>query len=110
MCQNKFRFERRSPLNDQILTIDARRRATVIVIRVTVPANISRVTDTLVGIHSIDTTTLEEGEMNALFIFNPYKEVESNFSQDRVRGGTSRKIIIPVFRVELPYSELGNVG
>lgn len=48
--------------------------------------------------------------MNEIFIFNPYKEVESNFSQDRVRGGTSRKIIIPVFRVELPYSELGNVG
>lgn len=59
-CKKKNRFERRSLFNDQILTIDTRRGTTVIVIGVTVPANISRVTATLVGIHSIDTTTLEE--------------------------------------------------
>lgn len=88
VCKNIFRFERRPLLNDQILTIDARRRITVIVIGVTVPPNISRVTDTFVGIYSIDTTTFEE-EMNTLFILNPYKEVEGNFSQDRVRGDKS---------------------
>ena len=60
VCENKYRFERQSFFNDQILTIGARRRTTVIVIGVTVPTNISRVTDTLVAIHSIDTTTLEE--------------------------------------------------
>ena len=60
VCENKYRFERQSLFNDQILTIGARRRTTVIVIGVTVPTNISRVTDTLVAIHSIDTTTSEE--------------------------------------------------
>lgn len=88
VCQNIFRFERRPLFNDQILTINARRRITVIVVGVTVPPNISRVTDTLVGIYSIDTTTFEEGR-NTLFILNPYKEVEGKFYQDRVRGGTS---------------------
>ena len=96
VCQNILRFERRSLFNNQILTMYARRRTTVIIVGVTVAANISRVAGTLVGIHSIDTTTL--------------KDVENNFSQYRVRGGTSRKITIIVFRVELPYSDLGNVG
>lgn len=45
----------------------ARRRTTVIVVGVTVAANISRVAGTLVGIHSIDTTTLEE-EMNTFWV------------------------------------------
>ena len=67
MCQNMLRFERRSLFNDQILTMYARRRTTVIVVGVTVAANISRVAGTLVGIHSIDTTTLEE-EMNTFWV------------------------------------------
>ena len=78
MCQKKFRFERRSLFNDQILTMDARRRTTVIVIGVTVAANISRVAGTLVGIHSIDTTTLEE-EMNTFCISKLKKKLRATF-------------------------------
>lgn len=78
MCQKKFRFERRSLFNDQILTMDARRRTTVIVIGVTVAANISRVAGTLVGIHSIDTTTLEE-EMNTFCTSKLKKKLRATF-------------------------------